>query len=145
MDKPFYDFDILEDAFRYEFVSVGHLNIKKIIVYQTTNLPDFYSLTLADILPNGELDVFSESKNGDMEKVLATVVQTIQIFLLRYPNAKIAFSGSTPKRTRLYGIILNKEIEKVKASFQFLGLNNEGLVAFEKNQKYDRFVILKKT
>ena len=93
MDKPFYDFDILEDAFKYEFISVGHLNIKKIIVYQTTNLPDFYSLTLADVLPNGELDVFSESKNGDMEKVLATVIQTIQIFLSRYPNAKIAFSG----------------------------------------------------
>ena len=145
MDKPFYEFIILEEAFKYEFVSVGHLNIKKVIIYQTTDLPDFYSLTLADILPNGELDVYIESRNGDMEKVLATVIQTIQTFLGHYPHAKIAFSGGTPKRTRLYSIILNKEIEKVQSNLKILGLNDEGLVPFERNQKYEGFVILKKT
>ena len=80
-----------------------------------------------------------------MEKVLATVIQTIQTFLGHYPHAKIAFSGSTPKRTHLYSIILNKEIEKVQSNLKILGLNDEGLVPFERNQKYEGFVILKKT
>jgi hypothetical protein len=69
MDKPFYDFVILEDAFRYEFTSIGEKEILKVIVYQQTDLPDFFSLTLADVLPDGSLDVFVESKNGDMEKI----------------------------------------------------------------------------
>ena len=41
MDKPFYKFTILEDAYRYEFLSTGLKIIPKIIIYQTTDLPDF--------------------------------------------------------------------------------------------------------
>lgn len=144
MDKPFYEFTILEDAYRYEFLSVGLKIIPKVIIYQTTDLPDFYSLILADVLHDGSLDVYSESKNGDMEKVLSTVIQTILAFLAHNPEAKVAFSGSTPHRTRLYGIILSKEIEKIHKSLTVLGLSDEGLVPFERNQKYEGFVILKK-
>ena len=144
MDKPFYDFVILEDAFRYEFTSIGEKEILKVIVYQQTDLPDFFSLTLADVLPDGSLDVFVESKNGDMEKNLATVIQTILAFLSHNPNAKIAFSGSTTHRTRLYSIILTKEIEKVGQFLTILALSDKGLVPFERNEKYDGFVILKK-
>lgn len=144
MDKPFYEFIILEDAYRYEFTSIGEKEIRKVIVYQQTDLPDFFSLTLADVLPDGSLDVFVESKNGDMEKILATVIQTMLAFLFHNPEAKIAFSGSTAHRTRLYNIILTKEMEKVAPILTILGLSEKGLVPFERNQKYDGFVICKR-
>lgn len=95
MDKPFYEFTVLEDAYRYEFLSVGLKIIPKVIIYQTTYLPDFYSLILVDVLQDGSLDVYSESKNGDMEKVLSTVIQTILAFLAHNSEAKVEFSGST--------------------------------------------------
>jgi hypothetical protein len=141
MDRPFYEFTILEDAYRYEFTSIGEKEIRKVIVYQQTDLPDFFSLTLADVLPDGSLDVFVESKNGNMEKILATVIQTILAFLFHNPEAKIAFSGSTAHRTRLYSIILTKEVEKVAHILTILGLSEKGLVPFERNEKYDGFVI----
>jgi hypothetical protein len=44
----------------------------------------------------------------------------------------------------LYSIILTKEIEKVGHFLTILGLSDKGLVPFERNEKYDGFVILKK-
>lgn len=79
-----------------------------------------------------------------MEKILATVIQTILAFLFHNPEAKIAFSGSTAHRTRLYSIILTKEVEKVAHILTILGLSEKGLVPFERNEKYDGFVIFKR-
>ena len=43
-----------------------------------------------------------------MEKVLATVVQTLGVFFMEFEGAKVFFKGSTPSRTRLYRIIIAK-------------------------------------
>ncbi len=145
MDKPFYEFEILNDAFRFDFFSIGiEKKIPKTIVYQKTTLPNYYNLTLADILPDATLDVFSKSNNGDMEKILATVIQTVIVFLAYHPNANIFFTGSTPGRTRLYQIVLSKEIAKAIISFDILGLFNDKLEQFETNKTYEGFVISKK-
>ena len=78
MDSPFYNFEVLEDAYRFTFKSVGRKGvIPKIIVYSKTDLPDYYNLALGDIKPDGSLDVLSKSNNGDMEKILSTVIQTL--------------------------------------------------------------------
>ncbi|MFN3850272.1 MAG: DUF6934 family protein [Spirosomataceae bacterium] len=145
MDKPFYDFKILDEAFRFDFISSSNIReIPKTILYQKTTIANFYNLVLADIQPDGSLDVFSESNNGDMEMILATVVQTMLVFTAYYPKASIVFTGSTPSRTRLYQIVLSKEIDKSKATFEILGLKDDKLSPFEKNQTYEGFVISKK-
>jgi hypothetical protein len=144
MDKSFYDFRILDDAFRYEFVSVGLRTIPKVIIYQETDIADFYNLVLADILDNGTIETDIESKNGDLEKIIATVFRTTITFWGYYPDAKIAFTGSDSKRTRLYQIILTKELDKISHLFAIFGLNDEGLVLFEPNQRYNGFVVYKK-
>lgn len=144
MDKSFYDFRILNDAFRYEFVSVGLRTIPKVIIYQETDITDFYNLVLADILEDGTIETDIESKNGDLEKIIATVFQATITFFSYYPDAKIAFTGSDSKRTRLYQIILTREFDRIKHLFAIFGLNDEGLVPFEPNQRYDGFVVNKK-
>jgi hypothetical protein len=143
MDKPFYEFTILEDAFRFEFTSLGKRKIEKVVIFQHTNLENYYNLVLGDLLIDGTLDAFTESKNGDMEKILATVIQTIFAFLAHFPNAKVAFSGSTASRTRLYNIILSKEFAKIE-NLEILGLKNMELLPFEMNQIYEAFVIFRK-
>ncbi len=43
MDNPFYKFEILEDAYRFTFNSVGGNGvIPKVIIYSKTDLPDYY-------------------------------------------------------------------------------------------------------
>ena len=113
MDSPFYNFDVLEDAYRFTFNSVGPNGvIPKIIIYSKTDLPDYYNLALGDVRPDGTLDVFSKSNNGDMEKILATVIQTLMVFLAYHSEANVFFAGSTPTRTRLYQIVRTAEAVK---------------------------------
>src|SRR5580700_8060662 len=45
------------------------------------------------------------SNNGDMVKVLATVVQIIRDFAIQFPDIKLIFFGSSQERTNLYGRI----------------------------------------
>ncbi|HWK03546.1 MAG TPA: hypothetical protein VNS58_07935 [Puia sp.] len=48
----------------------------------------------------------ANSNNGDIIKVLATVVEILKNFTAEYPQVEIFFSGSTGYRTRLYTRIL---------------------------------------
>ena len=145
MDSPFYSFEVLEDAYRFTFNSVGQNGvIPKIIIYSKTDLPDYYNLALGDVRTDGTVDVFSKSNNGDMEKILATVIQTLMVFLAYHPEANVFFAGSTPTRTRLYQIVLNKEIDKVDSTLKVLGLYEDYLEPFEPNKNYEGFVVSKK-
>ncbi len=93
MDKPFYEFEIIGDAFRFHFNSVGTKIISKIIIYQVTDMPNYYNLVLADVQPDGSFDIYVKSNNGDMEKILATVIQTLMVFLAYHPKSKCLLFG----------------------------------------------------
>jgi hypothetical protein len=145
MNQPYYDFQIFEDAFRFEFESTSsEKTITKAILFQRTNLPNYYNLTLADILPDGSNDIFSKSNNGDLEKILSTVIQTILVFLAYHPPAKVVFTGSTPSRTRLYQIVLSKELDNVNEKLEVVGFTDEKIEPFQRNQSYLGFIISNK-
>lgn len=59
-----------------------------------------------DLLPDGSINDKANSNNGDILKVMATVVDILKHFTARYPGKVIYFVGSTDERTRLYGRIL---------------------------------------
>ncbi len=61
---------------------------------------------LWDLLASGKIDDKANSNNGDIIKVLSTVILIIKDFTEENPEAKIAFSGSTKERTALYQRIL---------------------------------------
>ena len=141
MDRPFYNFKILQNTHRFEFESVGKRSIKKVILYQETTLDSFYNLTLADLLPDGSTDIESISNNGDMPVILATIAQSIMIFLKTYPFSRIAFSGSSESRTRLYQIAISKELDGFSNLFTVYGFYNDEIKPFERNKNYQGFVI----
>ena len=99
-----------QDAYSYErksferfvFSSVGKSIIIKLVEFSTTGTPDLYNLGFGDLLPNGIVDDKARSGNGDIVKVLVTIVQIIRDFSTQHSNAKIVFAGSTPERTKLY-------------------------------------------
>lgn len=72
---------------------------------------------------------------------MATVAQTMLVFLHHHPEAQGAFSGSTPARTRLYQIILAREQRAVAASLVISGVRDNTLELFRPNRSYDGFVV----
>ena len=144
MNQPFYELTILENHKVFDFESVGNKIIKKKILYQNTDRFPFYNLALVDVQPDGSLDDISESNNGDMEKVLATVIKSLTYFFEQNPDAIVLFRGSTDSRTRLYQIIINKELESIIPIFSILGINGMKFEKFEKNKSYEGFAIILK-
>ena len=59
-----------------------------------------------DLLPNGSIDDKANSNNGDIVRVLATMVQILIDFTSKFPDTEVFFSGSTQERTKLYTRIL---------------------------------------
>lgn len=141
MDKPFYDFQILENARRFEFESVGFKRIRKTVVFGTTSFPEFYSMGLADVQVDGSYDFEIESNNGDRDMILATVAQILLLFLNERPQAIVGFTGNTQARTRLYQIILARELWRASEQLVIKGLIGRKLEFFQANRTYEGFVI----
>jgi hypothetical protein len=97
---------------------------------------------MGDLQPDQTVDVESISDNGDRDLILATVIQTLLAFFEEYPSAFVAFTGSTPERTRLYRILLSRESEKAASVFNCWGMNENGdIERFSKDAPYLGFMV----
>ncbi|MCE7065468.1 DUF6934 family protein [Dyadobacter sp. CY326] len=146
MNEPFYDFTVLDEAHRFDFLSIGRTAIHKAIFYFKTEIPDFYNLVLAETDPDGELNIYSVSNNGDMKFILSTVYKTMMRFLDLHPNAVICFSGSTLARTRLYRTAISLNLKDLQENFDIYGVLQEEKYpeVFCKNKNYKGFFICRK-
>ncbi|MEA5458239.1 hypothetical protein VB796_04285 [Arcicella sp. LKC2W] len=142
MDEPIYSYKKSYDILTFDFESIGPNGIsKKQIVYSSLEeTEDIFSLSLFEVFEDGH-DVYFESKNKDLTKIMATVLRTMLEFFDKYPSCKIGFTGSEPKRTRLYRTV----ISKIKSQVDFLrieaiSLNGE-IVDYEPNENYLAYVI----
>lgn len=93
-------------AYQYTFVSDGKERIEKVVIFGSTPIPNFYNLAFGDLAPDGSIDDQIRSNNGDLVKVLATVIHIVKAFLQGHPSATVFFVGSSPNRTALYHRIL---------------------------------------
>jgi len=144
MDEPIYQYKKSLDILSFDFESIGRNGIskKKIVYSSLEEIPDLYSLSLFEVLEDGTLDVYAESKNQDLPKIMATVIRTMVDFFEKYPTKKIAFSGSTPERTRLYRIVINKLSVSARNQFKIDGIKESGdFEDFSPNQTYYAYVI----
>nr|WP_221390909.1 hypothetical protein [Dyadobacter sp. NIV53] len=131
----------MDEAHRFDFVSVGDKHINKTVVFQQIDKTQFYNLVLADVDSDGELDVFAVSNNGDMKKILATVLQCIEMFLTSNFKATIIFYGSTSLRTNIYQWVINRELAKASLRFFVQGFDGANFVDFNPKDKYSAFAI----
>ena len=96
-----------------------------------------------------ELDDEVISKNGDTEKVLATVAGTTSKFWMTYPNASIFFIGSIPdgekpRRTRLYQMKINRYFSEISNIVDIVGYDDGNWEDFINNKNYVAFLISRK-
>src|SRR5579863_5888095 len=113
---------------RYIFSSVGKKTIVKFVDFSPTRTPNLYNIGFGDLLPDGSIDDTVNSNNGDMAKVLATVVQIIRDFTIQFPEIKLIFFGSSQDRTNLYGRILTTYYSDFSREFTVTAFIKIGLI-----------------
>lgn len=142
--KP-YILNVNEDHTRFQFQSIGKRGVfEKVILFQLL-ADDIYNLALLDYdLDSQKYSDLSVTDNGDMLEIFATLLNVITEFLNEYKSKKIYFEGSTPSRTRLYQIVINKIYNPHNQDLIILGLKNKEWYQFEPNINFEGFLIEKK-
>jgi len=91
---------------RYAFVSDGKKQIQKIVDFVPIGKGNIVNLGFGDVLPDGSMDDTANSNNGNIIKVLATVIDILRDFTSLNPHSEVFFTGSTDERTKLYNRII---------------------------------------
>ncbi|MCU0445448.1 MAG: hypothetical protein MUE85_11070 [Microscillaceae bacterium] len=107
---------------------------------------NLYNLAFGDYNPvTQELDDKSVSNNGDIVKVLATIIQTTRDFFDLYPQAVLIVQGSTATRTRLYQKIIKDNWGFIQTQFKILALEKGELIPKtpDFSLDYEKFYISK--
>ena len=128
---------------RYTFDSVSEKRtVKKIVRLTETSQPDIFNLALLDLLDDGSESDLSVTDNGDLLTVLATVMRIIDNFLTKFPQTIVTFRGSDDRRTRLYRIVIGRELDAIQRRYRIFGEYPDGqLEPFKSNADYRRFII----
>lgn len=111
---------------KYTFTSKGITSIEKVVIFDGTPKERIFQLGFGDLGEDGEIDDMANSNNGDMVKVLVTILHIIRDFLKEHPEAKIVFLGSTPVRTALYQRIFKKYGHEFVSEFELSGISIVG-------------------
>jgi len=138
--------DILDSCKFYSSGKSGDFELRMLITREKGG-SGFKDLNLGFGVWNEEIrdiDDGIETKNGDMQQILATVANRALEFLSRYPEAEIFAKGSTPSRTRLYQMEIAKIIDEVPDGLRIEGLvsnDDIGFVNFQKGINFDAFLL----
>lgn len=143
MDEPVYDVKVLEDGTRFDFLSIGYTATHKAILYQETEIPFLYSLTLAEVQRDGRLSTTVNNSNADVKPTMATISKTIEAFTAANPRAIIGFMGNTDAKTRLYRIAISRDLDSFLKKYLIWGVrgDNSKREPFEPNQPYQYFFV----
>ena len=120
---------------RYSFFSTGRRPVKKIVEFTPLAFENLYNLGFGDLLVDEKIDDKVNSNNGDIAKVLSTVIHIVKDFTETNPEAKIAFKGSTTERTAFYQRIIKTYLNSFKKEFLITAL--EGPVSKPKEAVFD--------
>ena len=132
-----------DENITFAFDSVGPQGvIRKMVQYQRIESTDYYNLAFGDRIGNtNDIDDLVVSNNGDLQKILSTVAQTVITFTQQFPSASIVATGSTSARTRLYRIGISKHLLAIEESFEIFGFKEDNWHKFEMNTHYEVFLI----
>ncbi|MGB8193349.1 MAG: hypothetical protein WCF67_15570 [Chitinophagaceae bacterium] len=109
-------------ADQYTFISVGKRSITKMVEFSTGMHNGIFNLGFGDLQPDGTIDDMANSNNGDIIKVLSTVVEIIIDFTDTNSKSRIFFTGSTLSRISLYSRIIKMYYPEFKKHFVIKGI-----------------------
>jgi hypothetical protein len=65
--------------------------IEKVVDFVPIGIKNIMNLGFGDLLPDGSVDDTANSNNGDLIKVLATVIGILRDYTAEYPQVEIFF------------------------------------------------------
>ena len=141
MKQPYYKFEADENRlfFAFESENQGHV-VQKLVEYVPIG-GNVYNLAFGDADENGEINDLSVTNNKDMERVLATIIQTTLVFFETYPSKVLFFSGSTAARTRLYQIVIKREYQLLSERFVIEGIKDSKREQIQETKNYEAFLV----
>lgn len=136
------------DANLYKFTSEGVSRIEKVVEFLHMSEPGVMNLGFGDSVDGRMMDDEVVSNNGDVTKVMATIIRIVEDFTLGFPEIKVHFKGSTLERTKLYGRILRTYYTDFSRNFSITAMVKEKReeVPFDPGQPYifDTYFIKRK-
>jgi hypothetical protein len=75
-------------------VSHGKERIEKMAMFSSTPEANVFAFFFGDLMADGTLDIYARSNNGDMPRVLATIIVIIKQFLNDHPHTTVFSTGS---------------------------------------------------
>ena len=122
--------------------------IRKIVRYRPlkTGSLSYFNLGFGDFNPKtGKIDDLAVTNNQDRDKILATIAATVMEFTSHYPDAVVYAQGSTPARTRPYQMGISTNWPQIAPLLYVFGYEqNSGWEPFQKNARYDAFLVKRK-
>ena len=143
MNLDRYNYNSVNNFQEYIFYSEGPKGkIKKVIRYtKIRDNPVTYNLAFGDENSNGLISDAVISNNKDKDMILATVANTIHVFCNHYGEHFIYAEGSTPSRTRLYQIGINRLWDEIRKDFKVWGYKDGDWQDFKSNVNYEAFLV----
>jgi hypothetical protein len=142
--QKFYPYRASADYLNFYFESCSSAcTIPKIVEYEEIEAGT-YNLAFGDVDEKGRLNDSIVSNNGDMQKVLATIVRTVMTFLEIHPGRQVYFSGNSPARNRLYRATLSRDIESWSEIFEVDGISDGERITFRQNIDFEGFIVKRK-
>ncbi|MES2730498.1 MAG: hypothetical protein V4714_02075 [Bacteroidota bacterium] len=123
----------------------------KLIEYSPINRQGerYYNLALMDLVFDSiegtyRKDDLAQTNNGDIRKVLYTVVSTIENFFELHPAATVHIAGSDEQRIRVYRMLIRRHWKDIEPIYYVKGFINGLLEDFKENKSYEFSLISKK-
>lgn len=144
MNYPTYQSTYSPKEDRYVFESIGKKGkILKVVKFFEIQ-ENLYNLGFGDFDSfTNQVDDKVVSDNGDLIKVIATVISLTVKFLEENPTSLIFFEGSTPQRTQFYQWVINRYYEEMTELIEVYGIKNGESEPFQKTEVYESFLIQK--
>ena len=144
MNQPIYEIQFSEFDQIYTFISEGKQGkILKMVRFQEID-ESMVNLGFGDFIQSTwQVDDKVVSDNGDMVKVLATVLEILDIFLNENPEISVFITGSSPSRVRLYQIAITTNFSLLLKKYLISGFREGNWEGFQKNISYEAFLVQK--
>jgi len=143
---PFYeDIKTVRNYSAFRFTSAGKREIVKVVEFQETLEEGIYNLAMGDLIGK---QVFSDtvvSNNGDIKKVLTTVVNIVQIYTSKYPERSVFIKGNDATKNDVYQRIIRMYYVVFNLEFDIWGyLSNNVKERFNPQNNYVAFIVKRK-
>lgn len=144
MQEDSYQVKQSQQIYQYEFFSEGPKGrIRKVIQFQSTGgYSNLFNLAFGDWDEKRRtINDTVKSNNGDRQKILITIAQTVFTFMKIHPDAMVIAQGSTPSRTRLYQMGIAAFWNEIETNFDVHGLIGSQWEPFTEKRNYQAFLL----